>query len=143
MGIKLLSGQQYAMCYRNPRASEMDNARERIGLFSDSMFAVVGGKDRDIPKANRMLPLSFQATDGTLRVLRKKPVVVDSTKFPTVNQHNQLYAELLLYKPWFDEQDDLSIACANFAACSMMHATCSDQIKSVKQGCRNLLLDHL
>ena len=98
MGIKLLSGQQYAMCYRNPRASEMDNAREKIGCFSDTMFAVVGGKDRDIPKANRMLPLSFQATDGTLRVLRKKPVVVDSTKFPTVNQHNQLsgYIQQLL-----------------------------------------------
>ena len=143
MGIKLLSGQQYSMCYKQPKPSEIESAREKLGQFSDTMFAVVGGQDRDIPKANRMLPLSFQATDGTFRVLRKKPVVVDSTQFPPNNNHNRLYAELLLFRPWFNEQDDLGFASSNFAACSLMHETCTDQIRAVKEGCRKLLLDHV
>ena len=121
----------------------METARSKLGTFSDKMFAVVGGEDRNIPIASRMLPVSFQATDGTLRVLRTNPVVVDTVKFPTNNEHNRLYAELLLFRSWFNEHEELGMASGDYATCRMIHATWLDHINTVKDGCRNFFLEHL
>ena len=131
------------MCYKVPKAQEMETARSKLGTFSDKMFAVVGGEDRNIPIASRMLPVSFQATDGTLRVLRTNPVVVDTVKFPTNNEHNRLYAELLLFRSWFNEHEELGMASGDYATCRMIHATWLDHINTVKDGCRNFFLEHL
>ena len=143
LGVKLLSPKQYSMCYRVPKRSEDESARNRLGLFSASMYAVVGGQDGNIPQTERMLPLAFEATDGTLRILLQKPVVVDSTKFPESNYHNNQYAELLMLTSWFDENDELGSACRSKYFCSVMHSHLADQINSVKEGCRSLLLGNL
>ena len=131
------------MCYKVPRATQIESARRALGTFSDTMCAIVGGQYRNIPKAQRMLPISFQATDGTFRVLNKKPVIVDTTKFSNVKKHNDQYAELLMFTPWFDEQEELGTAFRDATTCSMMHGVQIDQITSVKEGCRNFILDHL
>ena len=107
------------------------------------MYAVVGGQEGNIPLSERMLPLAFEATDGTLRFLRQKPVVVDTTKFPESNIHNIQYAELLMLTSWFDENDELGSACRNKYFCSVMHSHYSIQITAVKEGCRRLLLENL
>ena len=107
------------------------------------MYAVAGGQESAIPMAERMLPLAFEATDGTLRVLRQKPVVVDTTKFSEANIHNIQYAELLMLMPWFDENDELGSACRNKYFCSIMHSHYADQLNAVKEGCRILLLENL
>ena len=131
------------MCYKVPKAHEMEGATSKLGTFSDKMYAVVGGDDMNIPIASRMLPVSFQATDGTLRVLRANPVVVDTTKFPNNNEHNHLYAELLLFRPWYNEQEELGIACEESETCRRIHAACIDHINTVKEGCRSFFLEHL
>ena len=131
------------MCYKVPKAHEITSAINKLGKFSDKMYAVVGGQDKNIPKTDRMLPVAFRATDDTLRVLRIKPVVVDTTKFPISNEHNQLYADLLLFKPWFDEQEDFGIACEDLANCRDMHEAFIDQINAVREGCKSFLIDHL
>ena len=107
------------------------------------MYAVVGGQEAQIPENERMLPLSFRATDGTLRFLRQKPVVVDTTKFLESNSHNSQYAELLMFTPWFDENEELGSACRNKHVCSVMHSHYADQIIAVREGCRSLLLGNL
>lgn len=143
LGVKLLPAQQYSMCYKVPKAHELASATNKLGHLSDKMHAVVGGQDSNIPKADRMLPVAFRATDGTLRVLRTKPVVVDTTRFTSANEHNRLYSDLLLFKPWFDEQEDLGIACGDFAVCSDIYEANIEQINAVKEGCKNFFLDHL
>ena len=142
-GIKLLSGQQYSMCYRVPKGSEVHSAMHRLGLFSDKMYAIVGGQEAQIPESERMLPLSFQATDGTFRFLRQTPVVVDTTKFPESDTHNSQYADLLMFRPWFDENDELGSACRNKHVCSVMHSHYAEEMNAVKEGCRNFLLRNL
>ena len=131
------------MCYKVPKAQDIEAATTKLGAFSDKMYAVVGGEDMNIPIASRMLPISFQATDGTLRILRANPVVVDTVKFPTGNEHNRLYSELLMYRPWFNEQEELGLASTDSAACRMMHSTWIDHINTVKEGCRRFFLEHL
>ena len=144
MGLKVLSAKQYAMCYRVPKKTqEIANARKKLGQFSDTMYAVVGGENMNIPKANRMLPISFQATDGTLRILRMKPVVVDTTRFLDSNVHNRQYAELLLLVPWFDEVEELGMACQDSDTCTMIHAAHIDEIRTVKDGCKSFILKHI
>ena len=143
LGIKLLSPQQYSMSYRVPKVSEEESARNRMGLFSESMYALVGGTEGTIPVNERMLPLAFEATDGTLRILRQKLVVVDTTKFQESNVHNTQYAELLMLTPWFDENDELGSACRSKYFCSVMHTHYAEQINAVKEGCRSLLLENM
>lgn len=142
IGIKVLSAKQYSMCYKVPRATQIESARRALGTFSDTMCAIVGRQYRDIPEAKRMLPISFQATDGSFRVLNKKPIVVDTTKFSNVKKHNHQYAELLMFTPWFDEQLELGTACRDATSCNQMHSALSDDIDSIKEGCKKFLLDH-
>ena len=143
MGLKLLPAQQYSMCYRVPKSQEIGTATNKMGLLSDKMYAVVGLQNRNIPKEDRMLPVAFRATDGTLRLLRTKPVVVDTTRFPIANKHNRQYADLLLFKPWNNEQEELGTACEDFVTCSEMHAAHIDQISSVKEGCKIFFIEHM
>ena len=132
------------MCYRDvKKPQEIASATNKLGLYSDKMYALVGGQDSNIPVANRMLPLSFRATDGSILVLRTKPVVVDTTKFPSENVHNHQYTDLLLYRPWYDELENLGAACQDFATCSIIHDTHIDQIKAVKEQCRSFLIENL
>ena len=131
------------MSYRVPKGSEIQSATEKLGLFSTTMYAVIGGPHQNVPQHNRMLPLAFQATDGTLRVLRQKPVVVDSTKFAATNEHNRKYAELLMFRPWFKENEELGSASIDIETCNRMHSTYEYQIDAVREGCRRFLLEHM
>ena len=131
------------MSYQIPKGSEIQSATQKLGVFSTTMYAVVGDQDQNLPQHHRMLPLAFRATDGTLRVLRQKPVIVDSTKFEESNEHNHKYAELLMFRPWFSENDELGPASLDIETCSRMHSTFQDQINAVREGCKSLLLQHI
>jgi hypothetical protein len=139
LGVKLLAAQQYAMCYMAPKPEEVNRTREKLGLFSDTLYAVVGGDQMRIPKSERMLPLAFEATDGTLMLLRQTLVVVDTTKFSEEQLHNRQYAALLMYMPWQDESIELGLARLDAAVCDAMVDRHKDALRSVKEGCRRLL----
>ena len=144
MGIKVLTAKQYSMCYKVPKGlPEIQAARDKLGRFSETMFAAVGGMNQNLTAAQRMLPLAFEATDGTLRVLRQKPVVVDTTSFPASKKHNHQYAEILMFRPWFDEIDELGLACRDMNTCSVMHLRYADEIASVKEKCKRMLLENM
>ena len=120
-----------------PKPEERARTREKLGQFS-TRFAVVGGDHAAIPEANRMLPLAFEATDGSLMLLRRD-TVVDTTKFNDSEIHKSQYASLLMYTPWHDESVHLGAAQIDAELCSRMFNLHRDSIESVRSGCLDLL----
>lgn len=139
LGLKVLSCKQYAMSYRVPKPEERARTREKLGCYSTRFAAVVGGDRSAIPEAERMLPLAFEATDGSLMLLRSNIVVVDSTVFPETAIHNRQYASLLMHVPWQDEEVQLGSSHRDAEVCRRMFDLHHDSIESVRTGCVDLL----
>ena len=121
----------------------MERALKRVGTFSETQYVIVGGKDAEVPLSDRRLPLAFILQDGKLMVLRTTPVSVDTSKFNKEQVHNRMYAKLLMYCNWTDENQMLGRARRSQETCTLLHMEQRNAMDTVEEGCRQLLRQRL
>ena len=130
------------MMYTSPMPWQILRARERVNEMSDKA-AVVGGEDQNIPVGDRMLPHTIELADGTLQILRTRPVVVDhSNRELGDSDHGWQYSQILLSYKWRNESEDLGILCSDPQACEAFYNLHREHIEAVKEGCRNLIMNN-
>ena len=129
------------MCFRQAKKEdEIAKHTENVNRLSDTEEIVVGGTDSAEPKAPRRLIRAFWIRHGKLMILRKTPVVVDTTKFKFDQHHNRQYQELLMFRHWTDEGLLLGAASQSHEACCNMYRQELVAIKEVADGLTQLLL---
>lgn len=127
------------MVYTSPMPWQ--RARERLNEMSD-MPAVVGGRDESIPVGDRMLPHAIKLADGSLQILRTRPVVVDhSNRELDESDHAWQYSQILLRYRWKNESEDLGLLSRDPQACEAFYTSHRGHIEAVKEGCRNMIVN--
>ena len=127
------------MCYRQAKPQEVGNYQGKVGLFSETQEIIVGGLDKEVPRGERRLVLAYWTQDQKLMVLRTKPVVLDSSKFNTKENHNRQYARLLMFRHWNDETAFLSAAQQSKKECHNMYMRERLATNEVADGLKQLL----
>ena len=141
MSQRLLTPNQFAMCFRQAKKEdEISRHTENVNILSDTEEIVVGGADSGVPRAERRLVLAFWTQTGKLMILRKTPVVVDTSKFKLDQHHNRQYQELLMFRHWTDEGVFLGAERHSYEACHNLYRQELVAINEVADGLTQLLL---
>ena len=136
---QLLTPSQFTMCFRQAKPDEVERHQDNVGLFSPSQYIVVGGPDAVVPECDRRLVLAYWTQDRKLMILRRNPVVMDTSKFSLDQEHNRLYGELLMFRHWNNEDLFLGTARQSKEACLSLYRNERTAINEVAEGLRQLL----
>ena len=143
---RLCTPAQYGMFYRQAFPNEIARNKERVGEMSPRHYIYVAGEDDEY----RPLVEAHWA-DGRLMILRNKPVLIygdgfdDKDKDRHAYEHSMLYRDLILYRPWNgrDEMTEFGPFIHDRDACRARHAQDVAAIEDVKEGLKNMLMEHM
>ena len=107
-------------------------------LSTDEFWIVAHGELSNIPIEERPLPSHILLDDGQLMVLREKPVCIRKSSHSR-DEHNKMYASLLMYLPWQNEVDYLGAAATSIETCQTMWEAHEEQCLSTAEELKRML----
>ena len=143
----MLTPAQYGMCFRQAKPDEIQRNLGRVGELSGDKLIVVAGEQAVV----RRPLLQAHWADGRLMILRSKPVVIyaEPLEYKGLEgerlEHGSLYGDLILYRPWSgrDEKTQFGHLADDPHACRLRHERDKAVVDMLKEGLRNLLLEHM
>ena len=121
--LRLLVLIQFVMNYvlaSIPQSASLRKKYKSQDEIPDSNVLLAMSNDNKEKEGEKYLPSKILLTNGKFMTKTKKPTIVKLKMFKEA--HEKEYSDLLLYRPWSSEENDLGDALADMGVCSAMHA---------------------